>query len=75
MHKQGFQPLERTSESGFQLFVVQCNSPKLSPFCSMGKNGLNQTLSIVSLKFPNVASDLKATGTPISRAIVGFTLD
>ena len=61
---QGFQPLKRTSESEFQLFVVRCSSPKLSPSCSIGENGLNQTLSIVWLKFPNDFSDPKATGTP-----------
>ena len=52
---------------------MQCNSPKLSPSCSIGENGLNQTLSIVWLKFPNVVSDLKATGTPISRCHPRFT--
>ena len=31
-----------------------CNSPKLSPFCSTGENELNQNLSVVWLKFPNV---------------------
>ena len=64
--KQGFQPLKRTSESEFQLFVVRCSSPKLSPSCSIGENELNQTLSIVWLKFPHVVSNPKATGTPIS---------
>jgi hypothetical protein len=39
--RQGFQPLERTSESRFQPFVVRCSSPKLSPSCSIGKNGFN----------------------------------
>jgi len=30
----------------------------------MGENRLNQTLSIIWLKFPNIVSDPKATGTP-----------
>jgi len=34
----------------------------------MGENELNQTLSIVWLKFPNVVSNLKATGTPTWRS-------
>jgi|GEM_PF-1261742 len=32
----------------------------------MGENGLNQTLSIVWLKFLNGFSDPKATGTPLT---------
>ena len=69
--KQGFQPSEGTNELGFQLFVVQCNSPKLSPSCSISENELNQTLSIVWLKFPNVVSDLEATGTPVLTSGIG----
>ena len=45
--RQGFQSSERTGESGLERFVVECSSPKLSPFCSMGENGLNQNLSVV----------------------------
>jgi len=64
LREQGFQPLERTNELGFQLFVAQCNSPKLSPSCSISENELNQNLSVIWLKFTHVGFRLNATGTP-----------